>query len=274
MDIETLLHNAGVNLGALTLSVILRGLLILLIGIICIRLILSLFDRSAARNEKLAPLAGYLRPALKFLLMLIVILTVLGSLGVQVTSFIALLSVAGLAVSLALQSTLSNIAGGIMLLVSKPLAVGEYVSVDGLEGTVESVTLSYTKLLTIDNKEIYIPNSQASSTKVINYTHQPLRRVDLTFSASYNTPTETVKAALADAMDQLPKVLKTPASEIHLSAYGSSSITYLVRAWCKTEDYWDVYWALLEQVRESFANGGVEVTYDHVNVHMVEDKTK
>ena len=269
-DVGTILSDAGLSVGALTLNVVLRGLLILLIGIICVRLILSLFDRHMGKNPKIAPLSGYLRPALKFILMLIVILTVLGSLGVQVTSFIALLSVAGLAVSLALQNTLSNIAGGIMVLISKPLAVGEYVSIDGMEGTVESITLSYTKLLTIDNKEIHIPNSQVASAKITNFTHQPLRRVDLTFSASYNTPTRTVKAALKDAMAQFPQIKSSPEPEIHLSAYGSSSITYLIRAWVDTADYWDVYWGLLEQVRESFAKGGVEVTYDHVNVHMLE----
>lgn len=144
---------------------------------------------------------------------------------------IALLSVAGLAISLALQNTLSNLAGGIMILVSKPFEVGDYVEADGVGGTVISIGLAYSTLATVDNKEIFIPNSQVAAAKIINYTKLGKRRVELTFSASYDAPTETVKQALGEVLAQFPQILEDPAPSIWISKYGASSIEYVVRVW-------------------------------------------
>ncbi len=164
---------------------------------------------------------------------------VLSALNVPVTSIIALLSVAGLAVSLALQNTLSNLASGIVIMVSKPFVVGDYVEIDNVGGTVSTVGLVYSMLVTVENKEIYIPNSQLSSATIINYTHLGHRRMELLFSASYDAPTETVKTALREVVEQFPQILSDPAPAIWLNAYKDSCIEYVVRVWTTTEDYWN-----------------------------------
>ena len=137
-------------------------------------------------------------------------------------------------------------------------------------GTVTAVDLSYTTFTTIDNKEIFVPNSQLSSVKIINYTASGKRRVDLNFTASYDAPTQTVKTAIMEVVDAIPQIIRDPEPVVWLSAYQSSSIQYVVRAWTATADYWDVYYAIQEGVRESFARYGVEMTYDHLNVHLIE----
>ena len=132
------------------------------------------------------------------------------------------------------------------------------------------LSLSYTTFVTPDNKEIFVPNSQLSAAKIVNYNTLGRRRMDLKFTASYDAPTAQVRAAIQEVLDGIPQVMADPAPEIYLSEYQSSSIEYLVRLWAAAGDYWEVYYALLEGVRESFARHGVEMTYDHLNVHIVE----
>ena len=202
MSIDAILSQVtgGLNWSSLSWEILLRALLILLVGIIFNKLLLRTVDRLLLRSASLAPIQRYLRSALSVLLWLVLILVVLGSVGVEMTSIIALLSVAGLAVSLALQNTLSNLAGGITLLASKPFTVGDYVEIGSVSGTVSLVGLAYTTLVTVENKEIYIPNSQLSSATIINYTRLGRRRMEITISASYDAPTDAVKAALHEAV--------------------------------------------------------------------------
>ena len=237
-------------------------LLLLALGMLLIRVILRLCDRAFDRSERLAPFRTYLRSTLRAVLYILLALAVLGSIGVEITSFVALLSVAGLAVSLSLQNTLSNVAGGVMLLISKPFTVGDYVSCDGIEGAVRAVDLAYTTFTTVDNKEIFVPNSQIVTAKIVNYNALGRRRVD---------PTETVRTAILEAVAAFPQVTDEPAPTVVLSEYGASSISYLVRLWVSAADYWTVYYGMNEKVRETFAAHGVEMTYDHLNVHMIKD---
>ncbi len=266
MDFSALVSDSGLSIGTLTLSAALKAAAILLLGIILLRILLKLFDRGFDRSEKLSPLKKHVRPVLKTLLAVILALVVLDSLGVQVTSFIALLSVAGLAISLALQNTLANIAGGIMILTTQPYSIGDYVSIGATEGTVDVIGLSSTKLVTVDNKQITIPNSTVASATITNFNRLGRRRIDLTFTASYDAPTEAVYAALREAMERFPQLTAPP--EVHLSEYGASSIAYLARMWVRSSDYWTVYWGVLEAARETFAAHRVEMTYDHLNVHL------
>ena len=265
MSIDAILSQVtgGLNWSSLSWEILLRALLILLVGIIFNKLLLRTVDRLLLRSASLAPIQRYLRSALSVLLWLVLILVVLGSVGVEMTSIIALLSVAGLAVSLALQNTLSNLAGGITLLASKPFTVGDYVEIGSVSGTVSLVGLAYTTLVTVENKEIYIPNSQLSSATIINYTRLGRRRMEITISASYDAPTDAVKAA------QFPQILPDPAPEIRLSGYGASGIDYLLRAWTTSGDYWDVYYRLLEAIRPAFARHGVEMPYSQLDVHLI-----
>lgn len=268
VDVNEIVSEAGVTVGALTLTSALRAACVLIAGLVIIKVVLSLTDRALNRLDRLAPLRRHIRSLLKTVLGIALILVVLDSLGVKVTSFIALLSVAGLAVSLALQNTLANIAGGIMILTAQPYSVGDYVSIDGTEGTVMAIGLSYCKFTTVDNKEIQIPNSHIASAKIVNFNRLGRRRLDLTFTASYDAPTQDVYAALRDAMARSPQILADPAPEVHVSDYGASSISYLARMWMPSADYWTVYWAVIEAARETFAAHNVEMSYDHLNVHL------
>ncbi len=255
---------------AMNLNTVLRVAVIILAGLIVIRILMKIVDRTLERSKSVSSIQGYIRSVVKIALWFILVLIIADCVGVPVTSLIALLSVAGLAVSLALQNTLSNLAGGIMLLVSKPFEVGDYVEADGISGTVEAVGLSYSTLATPDNKEIFIPNSQIAQAKIINYNRLGRRRLELTFSASYDAPTQTVKTAIQEVLDQYSQILDEPAPAIWIAKYGSSSIDYVVRAWVPSQDYWDVYYGVMEGVRPAFDRHGVEMTYDHLNVHMVE----
>ena len=263
----------GINwdMSSLSLGGILRVLVLILVGAILIHVLTKVVDRMLERSKALISLRRYILSAVKVGLWALLALLVADALSFPVTSLIALLSVSGLAISQALQSTLSNLAGGIVLLVTKPFQVGDYVEADGVGGTVSAIDLSYTTFVTPDSKEIFLPNSQLSATKVINYTALGKRRVDLNFTASYDAPTRTVKTAIQEVLDTLPQIFSEPAPEIRLSAYQSSSIQYTVRVWTSTSDYWEVYYAILEGVRESFARHGVEMTYDHLNVHLLRD---
>ena len=274
MNVDETLSDLGVkvNLGALTLNKVVHVLLLALIGVVVIRVILKLLDGMLARSKSLKSLSRYIHSVAKIAMAFILVLMVAEDVGIHTTSLVAMLSVAGLAVSLALQNTLSNVAGGIMLLVTTPFQVGDYVEADGVSGTVHAIDLSYTAILTIDGKEIFVPNSQLAGTKIVNYTVLGRRRVDLNFNASYDAPTATVKQAIGEVLEDIPQIITDPAPEIHLSDYQASSIQYVVRAWTTAADYWTVYYAIQEGVREAFDRHGVEMTYDHLNVHILDRK--
>ncbi len=262
----------AVGLKELTLGGILRVVVLLLIGYLIIRMLMRVVDRLLDRSKSVADIRVYIRSGVHIFLWFLLALMVAGSLDIDVTSIIAMLSVAGLAVSLALQNTLSNLAGGLQILVTKPFVVGDYIDAEGTAGTVAEIGLAYTKLTTPDAKRISVPNSQMSGAKITNYTNEDGRRVDLVFSASYDAPTTTVKTAIQEVLDGIEGVRRDPAPVIWINAYGASSIDYVVRAWTGTQEYWDVYYAIMEGVRESFARHGVEMTYNHLNVHLMERK--
>jgi small conductance mechanosensitive channel len=270
--VEEVLSTVGKAVGVkdLTLGGLLRVVMIVLVGWLVIRLLMRMVDRLLDRSRSLAAVKVYIRSAARIFLWALLALMLAGTLDVDVTSVIAVLSVAGLAVSMALQNTLANLAGGLVLLVTKPFVVGDFVEADGVSGTVANLALAYTTFVTPDNKEIFVPNSQLSAAKIVNYNTLGRRRMDLKFTASYDAPTAQVRAAIQEVLDGIPQIMADPAPAIYLSEYQSSSIEYLVRLWTAAGDYWDVYYALLEGVRESFARHGVEMTYDHLNVHIVE----
>lgn len=270
MDINAIF--SGVTLGAITFGGVLRGLFLILVGMIIIRIVLNIVDKMLEKSSRLNSLKVYIRSVVKVLLWFVLILIVAPSFGIDVTSLIALLSVAGLAVSLALQNTLSNLAGGIMVLLSKPFDVGDFIESEGITGTVAGVDLAYTTIVTVDNKEVFVPNSHISAAKIINYNRLGKRRVDLNFTASYDAPTATVKKAIQEVVDaQGALILTDPAPAILLSDYQASSIQYTVRVWVDAADYWTVYGNINEGVREAFHRNGVEMTYEHVNVHLVKE---
>ncbi len=255
-----------------SISWIQAGILICLIVacVVAVKIILKLADRAMNRARIDRGVHTFLRSGLKVILSLMAICVVLGYLGVPMTSLVALLSVLGLAVSLAVQGTLSNLAGGIMLLTARPFAAGDMVEAGGVSGAVREVGLVYTKLVTPDNKVVYVPNGDISAKTIINYTAEKKRRVELTFSLSYDAPVETVKQAVGRAMEEHPLVLQDEEKMVRVKNYGDSSIEYLTRCWCATGDYWTVYFDLNEAVKAELDKAGAEMSYPHVNVHMME----
>ena len=246
--------------------------LLLLACMVVMKVLLRLLDRTFRRLEVEKSLHTFVRAALRVFLWIITICLVLGYIGIPMTSLIAVLSVLGLAITLAVQGSLSNLAGGIQVLVSKPFTADDYIEVGSVGGTVAEVGLVYTKLRTIDNKIISIPNGQISGEKIVNYSTEEKRRVDLTFNTSYDDAPERVTACIRDVIGAHPKAFFTPEPFVRVSAYQASSVEYTVRVWCATEDYWALYFDLLEQVKAAFDRAGIEMTYNHLNVHMVDHR--
>ena len=246
--------------------------LLLLACMVVMKVLLRLLDRTFRRLEVEKSLHTFVRAALRVFLWIITICLVLGYIGIPMTSLIAVLSVLGLAITLAVQGSLSNLAGGIQVLVSKPFKADDYIEVGSVGGTVAEVGLVYTKLRTIDNKIISIPNGQISGEKIVNSSTEEKRRVDLTFNTSYDDAPERVTACIRDVIGAHPKAFFTPEPFVRVSAYQASSVEYTVRVWCATEDYWALYFDLLEQVKAAFDRAGIEMTYNHLNVHMVDHR--
>lgn len=258
-------------LGISSLNALLSAIVTLVVCIVAIKLITNLVDRLLSRSTKLdATLRHYLSSGVRTLLWILAVIIVANALGINTTSLVALVSVAGLALSLSVQNVMSNLFSGITLLIAKPFSSGDFVEVAGKTGVIKAVGLFYTQLDTLDNVAISIPNGDVTAGSVINYSREPLRRVDRTFTASYDSSTEDVKAAILDAIAKDGRILADPAPFVRLLEYKGSTVEYVVRVWCKNADYWDVYFDLNENVRESFAEKGVKFSYEHVNVHVVE----
>ena len=257
------------TVSALPLKTLIYALIMLVAGILVIHILIYLMGRLLRRTRLDSSLHSFIRSILRFVLYFVLLLMVAGYLGIDVTSLVALLSVVSLAISLSVQGVLSNVAGGAMVMASKPFKQGDYVSVDGLEGTVDEIGLIYTRLHTIDNRSVLIPNSKVSAATVENFSTLGKRRLELVVGASYDAAPETVMAALRSMCSEIPGVLEDPAPVVLVENYGSSSIEYTVRAWCRHEDYWDVYYGINEAVPAAFEKAGVKMTYEHVNVHMV-----
>lgn len=259
------------TLKGLSMSSILKFAVLAVVLLVIIRLLNGLLGKFLARSKIDKSLHGILRATVKILLYLVGAMILASSLSIDVTSLIALLSVVGLALSLAIQGALSNLAGGIVILTTKPLHVGDYVTIGTEEGTVEEIGMTYTKLMTWDRRMIFIPNSTVTASNVVNYTVGGKRRVDLTITASYDADIDTVKGALQAAAASVPQLLPQEPVFARVTGYRDSSIEYALRGWCQNEDYWDAYFNLLEAVKKSFDQAGVQMSYPHMNVHMIKD---
>lgn len=260
-----------ISIGSLALDKLISGVLVLAVCLVCILLLTKLTDKALANSKRLdGALRGFIRSVVKAAMWIITGIIVADSLGIPTTSLIALVSVAGLALSLSIQNIMSNLFSGITLLMAKPFVAGDFVDIGGKSGTIKTIGMFYTVMDTVDNTVISIPNGDVTSASVINYSKEPVRRVDMRFEASYDAPTADVKAAIMDAIRADERIHTDPAPFIAISEYKSSSIEYLVRIWCKNSDYWDVHFGMNERVRECFAAHGVEMSYEHMNVHILD----
>ncbi len=262
--------SASALLGAVTLEGIISAVVTLLICLVALKVIMSFFRKLLSRPHIDERVRRYSLAGIRIVLWILLVLIVADQLGIPVTSLVALLSVFSLAVSLAVQSVLSNIAGGIVIMLNKPFKEGDYIETSSGSGEVRDITLNYTYLETFDGQRVVVPNSSLSTDRIVNYTALGKRRVVIKVTASYDAPTETVRQACFAAIGRTQRLLDDPAPEVWLSNYGESSIEYTVRVWCKPADYGDVLFPLTAQLRETFAEAGVEMTYNHLNVHIVE----
>lgn len=240
--------------------------------LIIIKVVLKLYDRLTEKVKFDAIVRKFLRTAIKVILLFMMVTVVLSSLGVSVSSLVAVLSVAGVALSLSIQGFLSNVFGGIQVVTTKPFGVGDFVDVGDQSGVVQEVGLFYTILHTGDKKLVQIPNGTIANSNIVNYSSEPSRRVDITVSASYNDDTEKVKAVLTQLIFEHPLTLSGPGLEpvVHVSGYNTNDISYTVRAWCAGSNYWTVYFDLMDAIKPAFDKNGISMSFPRVNVHMME----
>ena len=260
------------SIGSMSIGNIVSAVVALIVCLIVVKAILKVVTRLLSKTRLDARVRKYVTAGIRTVLYIISTLIVVDSLGIPITSLVALLSVVSLGITLAAEDILANMAGGLVILSAHPFNIGDFVEASGTSGTVQEISLNYTKLETPDGLLVMLPNKTLADSQMINYTALGKRRVKQVVSASYDVPTETVKAACRQALNMTDKVLDDPASAVNLSSYGSSAIEYTVLCWCSTDDYWDVYFALGENLRTAFAENNVEMTYEHLNVHIVENK--
>lgn len=258
--------------GMLSVEKILWAAALLAVCLLLIRLVMGLVRRLLSRSSLEERTGRYVQQGVRTLLYVLTALMVAGSLGIDVTSLVALVGVFGLAVSLAVQDVLSNLAGGMVLLFSKPFTLGDYVATEDGEGVVEEITLTHTKLDTVDGQRVMLPNSRLVAGKIVNYSVRGVRRADLAVSASYDDSAGAVRASCLRALSRVSGILEEPPPQVVVSAYGESAVAYRVRFWASTEVFWDAHNAALEEVRACFKEDGITMTYNHLNVHLVDEK--
>lgn len=253
---------------------VLGALAILIIGWFLIswtaRLIKAAFKRSHMEPTAATFLESFINIALKGLLLITVVL----HLGVKESSILALLGTIGLAIGMALQGSLSNFAGGVLILVLKPFKVGDFIEVQNFSGKVDKIQVFNSRLLTPDNKAVTIPNGTLANSIVINHSAKSQRRVDIAFNVSYNSDINEVKKLLMNMIVSHPKILQDPEPFLRLTAQAASSLTFTSRSWVNSEDYWEVYFDLMEQSKQILDKAGIEIPYNKLDINVLEKKTE
>lgn len=244
-------------------------LVILLLGYILVKIIVRI-TKKALGKTRLDPTGHrFMLSLIRIFLYVVVVIIALSQLDVDMTSLITLLGVGGLAVSLAVQDSLANVAGGFIILFTHPFKVGDFIELEGLSGTVDQINMLQTKLKTFDNKVIFIPNGQVSAAKITNYSAEGTRLLVIPVSVSYKEEINRVKQVLFGLIDKEERILRQPAEpQIFVTAYASSSVDLSVRLWVKAEDYWGVNFALLEEIKKSFDANGISIPYNQLDVHL------
>jgi len=237
-----------------------------------IRRLLAVLDAMFERRQVDLSLRAFLRNLAKVIFYILLVLTIIPLLGINVTSIVALLASAGLAIGMALSGTLQNFAGGVMILLLKPYKVGDFISAQGQSGTVEEIQLFSTKILTGDRQTIYIPNSSISSAIVDNYSRSATRRVDWSVAISYGDDVDAARAAILGMLAAHDKVLKDPEALVWVGALNDSSVSLTVRAWVLNADYWDVFFQMNERFYKELPAAGVRFPFPQMDVRVVEKK--
>lgn len=244
------------------------GIATLIVGLWLVKRITKVFENILNKKEFDESLRLFLASMVGISLKILVVITALTILGIEMTSFVALLGAAGLAIGMAFSGTLGNFAGGIMILIFRPYKVNDYISAQGEEGFVKEIQIFNTILLTLDNKTVIVPNAAMANGNMTNFTLQETRRVDFTVGIGYGDDYDKAKSVLQGFINDDSKILKDPESFIGLAELADSSVNLTVRVWCKTEDYWNVFFKMNERIYKEFEGAGLNIPYPQMDVHI------
>lgn len=250
---------------------ILIALVVFVVGRILIGVINRLVARMLDRRRIDVSVQSFLRSLVKILLTVLLVVSVIGALGINTTSFAALLASAGVAIGMALSGNLQNFAGGLVVLLFKPYRVGDWIEAQGVQGKVEEIQIFHTLLTMADNKVVYVPNGSMSTAVIINYTRKDTRRLEWTVGIDYGEQVEKARAAIADVLAGDSRVLADPAPFIAVSALADSSVNLVVRVWVKQEDYWTVFHETYRRIYDTFNERGIDFPFPQQTVHVVKD---
>tara|TARA_R110000868_G_scaffold204071_1_gene452083 strand:+ start:2664 stop:3500 length:837 start_codon:yes stop_codon:yes gene_type:complete len=248
------------------------GILVLLVGLWVTKLITKSVGRSLGKSKIDQSLVPFLRSLTNIILKVLVAITVMGMIGIQMTSFVAIIGAAGLAIGMALSGTLQNFAGGVIILILKPFKIGDFIEAQGYVGTVKEISIFATMLNTPDKKLVIIPNGPLSTGPLTNFSAEPLRRVDWTFGIAYGDDIENFKRAMNDFIAEDTRILKDPAPFIGLSSLADSSVNFTVRVWVDGPDYWNVFFEMNEKVYTKFADYNLNIPFPQMDVHVHNNK--
>ncbi len=248
---------------------IVLALVVLMIGFRVAKMIAGLVEKGLEKKGLDASVRPFLSALISVLLKAAIVISALGVLGVETTAFAAVLGAMGLAIGMALSGNLQNFAGGVLILIFRPIKVGEFIEAQGHSGTVHEISIFQTILLTPDNKTIIIPNGALSNGSIVNYSRQPKRRVDLSFGIGYEDDPELAMATIKEVIARHDKVLNDPAEPfVRLSELADSSVNFAVRIWVMKEDYWDVHFFMLEEVKRAFVEKDISIPFPQSDIHL------
>jgi len=250
---------------------VLMAIVTLIVGLWLIRVVVRLLDKGLTRSKVEASLQKFLLSLANIGLKILLLISVVGMLGVQTTSFIAILGAAGLAVGLALQGSLANFAGGVLVLLFKPYKVGDFIEAQGVTGTVQDIQVFHTVLTTPDNKTVIVPNGPISNGIITNFSTQPTRRIDMTFGIGYSDDIDQARSVLEKLVAEDERILKEPAPFIAVKELADSSVNFLVRVWCQGSDYWGIYFDMQEKVKQEFDANGISIPFPQHDVHLYQN---
>lgn len=254
---------------------ILVALLVLIVAFTLINRVSKQIEKRSRKQEETKHVDKTVYRTLGYIakigLKILVVLSLVAYLGIDTGAITALIASLGVGVGLAVNGTLSNLAGGMLLLFTRPFKDGDYIAANGYEGYVEDIFICNTKIRTNDNKIVYLPNGKLSTSEIVNYTEKNTRRVDLTYSISYADDFEKAEQIVKDVAAANPKILQEPAPKARITAHSASSIDLFCPVWCKTEDYWDVLFDMNEQVKKAFDLNGISIPFNQMDVHVKND---
>lgn len=255
---------------ASTVGTIVWALIVWIIGKKILKALLKVLGKALDRSRLDEGVTKFMLSSSRFAGNVVLVIMIIDILGFDTTSFIAVLGSAGIALGMSLQGSLANVAGGILILLFKPFAVGDYIVAGGYEGNVTTIDLLYTKLITIDNKMVTIPNGTLSNSSIVNVASQPQRRLDIQIGIGYSSDLKLAKRLLLDAMNKQAGVLTDKDIMVVVKSLDDSCVTLETRCWVVTSDYWNVRFALLEGYKETFDDNGIEIPFNQMDVHIVQ----